>query len=844
MEKSLVDNWDFLKFGLGTKIPFRSYISSIDPTTAGAGVLIGGSQNTYKSLLGTVKVRDGLKRRGDADATIAGVISSFEWQVNGFNRIIRVANGKMQVEYDPGTGIQEISLLTGLTDDEMKVSFAPWYDSANARDILLFVNGQQEINVWSGGIGVVASAANTAGIIKSSRSPNYVLGGAFYLSAGGIGYTVGDILTVTGGGNADAQVRVTANGAATSVATVSVTAGGTNYAIGDIVRTGAASIAAGDAVFMVTGVAGTAVTTLSIVANGLGQATGAGQATRAVLTTLGGTGLTISIDSLGISISDFEYVNNGSGYATRTGSAEIGYATTGGTGTGATVNVFQIATGRITLSGTDDAFELGYAGDATPVSASATATGGSILVNGIEYSYNNIGDDGFSFIGISPDPTPTVGLIATSKVIVQTETASSNLFSAVFGETFTMDWMNVIGNQVFIGCYTSRIIFESDIDDYLDYSVPVLRGPGDSNLYILDSNSRGATSKGGQKGNAVLFGSQGDTYSIVNDVQTVQTAASTFAYIENQTIDKQTSSDLSSPIGQDFIASIGDTIIFVDESNQLRQFGTLRNLSTPVFPILSIDIYTELANSDLTGGALRAVAEQSGETVYITVPLTGTLYIYQIRQKVDEIGNLTAERIWQPPFIVGASRVAVVDGISYIYSNQNPQMYQLWNTGQYYDDSPSDEQLPYETHAIFAYLSLENRADQLYFDKVYYEGYMTEGTNLYNNIYQEYQGSKNIVTIRVNKPINPGKKLAKFFSATAAPSLGDVSLGEIPLGEGVTATGGASVPKFRAIRSAGATEVFEFALDMASYEANSQWELLCIGTNMQPTARQSTSIRG
>ncbi len=92
--------------------------------------------------------------------------------------------------------------------------------------------------------------------------------------------------------------------------------------------------------------------------------------------------------------------------------------------------------------------------------------------------------------------------------------------------------------------------------------------------------------------------------------------------------------------------------------------------------------------------------------------------------------------------------------------------------------------------------------------------------------------------------MNPGKKLAKFFSSTATPSLGDVSLGEIPLGEGVTARGGASVPKFRAVRSAGASEVFEFALDLASYDANSQWELLTLGVNFQSTSRKSVSIRG
>ncbi len=502
----------------------------------------------------------------------------------------------------------------------------------------------------------------------------------------------------------------------------------------------------------------------------------------------------------------------------------------------------------MTFSGTETAEQLGFLGSRAITTVAGTEVGGTVTVSGVEYTYTVIGDDGASLIGITPDPTPTVGLIAAATVVVSTETSATPAvpFTDQFGETFTMDWITTIGNQVYIGCYTSRIIYESSATDYLHYAFSASRSVGSANAYILDTNSRGATAKGGQKGNAVLFGSQGDTYSIVNTAQILRTSDSpvTFANAESQTIDKQTSSDLSSPLGQNFIESVGDTIIFVDENNQLRQFGTLRNLNVPVFPILSLDVYTELAGANLTGGALRAVAEQSGETLYITAPISGLLYIYQIRQKIDEVGNLTAERVWQPPFGVGFSRMCVADGITYGYSNQNPQMYQLWNTGQYYDDSPTDDELPYECHAIFAYLSLEDRTNQGMFDKLYYEGYMTQGTNLYNNIYLEYQGSKNIITVRVNKAVNPGKKLAKFFSSTATPSLGDVSLGEIPLGEGVTARGGASVPKYRAVRSAGASEVFEFALDLASYDANSQWELLTLGVNFQSTSRKSVSIRG
>lgn len=833
----LTENFNFAFFGQGTKIPFKGYISSIDPTTAGAGVLIGGSQNTYKSLLGTIQNRFGLKRRGPANSTAAGVISSYEWQTSlGLTRVLRAANGKLQVEYEVDNVITYQDLLTGLTDAESLFSFAPWWDDTNKKDDLIFVNGQQEINMWSGGIARIASAANTTGIIGITAKPNSV-NTPYGRSCGGIGYAVGDLLTIAGG-NGDAVMEVDSITAATAVATVAINNAGSGYTAGDTVKLGALS---NFAIIEVTTVDGSGhATSLTVRATGLGYSVTSAVATTGLSAT--GTGLTIDILTLGTTIGTWHLKNSGSGY-TAGSVASDRHATTGGTGTGATVYIITVYTGRITISGDYSASQLGFAGELPGSDDTNSLVGGTLLVNGVTYSYTALGDDGFSFIGVTPDPSSlTSSDVAVSTVIVSTETTSGNAFTSVFGENFTNDFINVVGNQLHVGCYSSRLIFVATSADYLDFAFTGLRSPGDANLYTLDTNARGITAKAGQQGNVVLFGSQGDSYSVENTIQPVEITSGTFAYIENQTISKQTSSDLSSPLGQDFIDSVGDTIIFLDENNQLRQFGTLRNLNTPVYPILSLDVYTELTQVDFTGGQIRAVADESGETVYLVAPITGTLYLYQIRNKIDEVGNLRAERLWQPPFIVGASRVAVIDAVVYVYSNSNPQMYQLWDTGQFYDDSPSDEPIPYESHATFAYLSGESRAQQIEFDKIYYEGYMTQGTDLYNNVYYEYEGANNILTVTVNKAVNPGKKLARFYSSTAAPSLGDVSLGQVPLGDGVLGRNGYLLPKFRALRNVQPTNVFEFSLDIASYDLYAQWQILTLGVNIQDTSNRPTGI--
>jgi hypothetical protein len=551
------------------------------------------------------------------------------------------------------------------------------------------------------------------------------------ISNGGIDYVVGDILTVSGG-NADAKLEVDSNSAATAVKTVTIANAGTGYAVNDIVKVSPYPTAY--CLLKVTTIGGGgAVTGLTVVATGLGYGTGSGVATANVLS--GGSSLTVNITAVASTIATWHFTNNGSGYST--GNA---VATTGGTGTGATVSIFSVATGRVTITGTTTLSLLGFSGQLTPT-AGGDSYGGSFIVNGASWSYFALGDNGLSFIGFGSDPSALAGTVALSNITQNTVTASGNTFAKVFGANFTNDFINVIGNQLYVGCYKSRTVYCSGSDDYTKFAVPSLRAPGDPDIFVLDSNARGATSRTGQKGNAILFGSQGDSYAIQRNAQVFTSANGATSYIyELDSVDKATSSDLSSPLGQDFISSIGDTIIFLDQNNQLRQFGTLRNLVTPVYPILSLDIYDELTQCDFTGGHLRAVAEQAGETVYITAPITGVTYIYQIGYKIDPLGNLSASRIWQPPFIWNVSRIAVIDGVSYGHSNANPQLYQLWNTLQWHDDSPSGE-LPYDCIMRMAYRNGGRRQGKNNFDKVYVEGYIADGTKLYGNVYFDYQGS-------------------------------------------------------------------------------------------------------
>lgn len=903
----MTDNFEFELMG-GLTAPFAGYVSSGDPTILSPQVMIAGSQNAYKALSGAIANRSGLLKRGVADNTQAPVISSFEWESSlGLTRPVRQCNAKLQVEFNPGSGYQWYDLLTGLPSNVC--SYAPWYNPNEEKDFLLIVNGQQQINAWGGGVGLIATAANTPGIIAEILNPNNITNGdTGEFSSGGTGYAVGDVLTVEGG-DGDALLVVDAIGSG-GVASVTIDSGGSEYSVGDIVSIayasggpiadvdiafGGAGYAIGDtvttgngsavievtdvdndgvvlsleiqdggtgytssgvqatsvlssqrgagltvtytssggtALLKVTGETGGVVTSAVVLTSGTGYAVGSDLTTNNVLTSASPSGLTVNITGIGNPITAWHFKNNGDGYVISPSLSPS--ATSGGNGTGATVWIERVVTGRVTISGSDTLPELGFDGDLSPTDGSSAFSGGSFLVGDTEWSYTVLGDDGNSFIGFSSDPSSIAGSVAISLVTITDTSPTSDNTAAQLEESFTNDAIAVVNNQVHLICYSSRLVHISSSRNYTHYDVAqlnsgVIRTPGYPDLFTGDSNVRAV---GVQNGSAVIFGSLGDSYLITRK-PAIYNQGSDFEALsyEEVTVAKEKSSDLSSPLGQDFLDYVGDVILFLDGNNQLREYGTVRNIVNPVYPVLSIDVYTELSSVDFTGGQLRCVGEEGVETIYLTAPKIGTVYLYQIRQTFDAVGNITSDRLWQSPFIWNVSRIAIIDGISYGHSNGNPMIFQLWNTGQWHDDSPSGNPLPYISTALFAYSSSGRRQGKTVFDKIYYEGYTTVSSTLIGIVNLEYLGSLDIYSPVITSSGSP----ATFFGNIDDNSLGQHSLGDEPLGdetqnENPDNTDQTRV-KFRCICGVTEANVYEYGLGVTSQDVDDRWELLFIGPN-------------
>lgn len=524
------------------------------------------------------------------------------------------------------------------------------------------------------------------------------------------------------------------------------------------------------------------------------QSPGTGYAVNDVVTISGGggTGATATVNSVSGTgaILTYTLTTRGSGYSNTAAAT----TTNSGAGINATITI-TVATGNIGL-------------DRAAVTAGFSATGGSVVINGNTYTYASASAS--SLLGISPDPTGE----ANNSIVMDAVNSNSNQPSS----TFLNDFLRVINNQVYVGSYTSRLIYVSKTTSYIDYTQSTPRIPGDGDLITLDSNGKGI---GIRQGNPWISAGTDEWYEVSFSQITVGSTLS-----EQTKVDKKPVSTLSAALGHEFIDMIGDTLVVLCQDQQVRQIGLFTDQFETKFPSLSLALQDELKDEVFTTGHLRAI----GNIIYVTAPNNGRDYMLERREAVNALGQITTNWFWHPPQIRNVSRFAVISGVVFGHSNSFPQLYQIWDTGQWHDDSPLSTTMgvPYECYMRLAYQQSGRRQGKTTFDKIYAEGYITQGTKLYGNVFFDYKGASGTSNLDLN-----GTGTIPLFTGAGAPSLGDSSLGDNPLGDGlvIDSSDQESLPKFRIIKGVPLTDCYEYAIELYTQDLDSRWEVLAIGAN-------------
>lgn len=435
------------------------------------------------------------------------------------------------------------------------------------------------------------------------------------------------------------------------------------------------------------------------------------------------------------------------------------------------------------------------------------------------YTYTG-GESTTTLTGITPSvPVLTGGEVIVQSVITETDTPAAG---------FLTDFIKVIGNQVYCGSYTSRLIYISASDDFTNYVVPAPRTAGSPELLTLDNSGKGISVR---QGKAHITAGLSDWYIVSFQDLTVG------ASLTQQTlVEKQETAALSAALAHEFIDTVGDDIVYLSQDQQLRNYGSFRNLNTAKFPSLSQAVHTELESDVFIEGTKVGGVKAIGDFIYITSPISGKTYLQQTRESLDGNGNIVAERLWHPYQIWNATRVALINGVEYVHSNANPQLYQVWDTGQYHDDSPTDTAVPYDAYMTLSYWQNGRRQGLTGFSKVYIEGYIQRNSQLSLRVRRNYLDSNPEVKIISSVDVTPS-----LYPSTNPDTIGGSVIGQD--GVGGTFFGTTVMPKFRAIADINLKDCFEYQLEIFSTDADSAWEILAIGADQSTSTTNATNIR-
>lgn len=203
---------------------FLGYENKRDITNQQPGVLISGSRNVVSTDGDTVAIRQGYTEFGAEQNDLFPIESSYEWQKLRKGLIaLRSYDDELEFYWSSELGGDGEWYRVNDGWSAVDFSFAPFYDATEVDDQLLFVNGDNNIYTWSGGIATFDSATvNTVTLEGATNwaAQGFVTSGTraiLVLDDGGtwreVEYTGGETTDTLTGLNDDLTAYVISQGA-------------------------------------------------------------------------------------------------------------------------------------------------------------------------------------------------------------------------------------------------------------------------------------------------------------------------------------------------------------------------------------------------------------------------------------------------------------------------------------------------------------------------------------------------------------------------------------------------------------------------------------------------------
>lgn len=765
--------------------------------------------------------------------------------INSQSRMLFV-NGKPIIREWSG-GVTTLAAVSGVSGAVASITTTPMvlpntFGGKNyiAGDILTLTGGNADATVQ------VTSVSDFGAIFSVATVP----------TTAGTGYTAGDILTVFQDPGVGGTIRVATVDGGGGVLTISLRTQGQHYALssdvatvnsqtgGQVITVAVNNAGTGyvptdillitgggaDASFTVNTVNGSgAITSVTLLNPGTGYSnasnvataggTGTGATVNITATTGAGTGCRIAITEVDTgAIIAVSLQNSGTGY-----SPASAIPVTGGSGTGALMEILTTSNNTITKQGTKTWAQEGFYNAGTH----------SVIINGVAFQATG-GWNSTILTGVSPNPT---GAGVAGDVVFQEveETPNSSIVGLPFD--FEDDLIQTFDQQLYLGSLIANQIFVSKINNYKDFSTHAptrtTRITGDGIVLIANAPPRAFVIQ-----EDLLYVSAGinQWYTVSQEVLStpvVETNASppvsTIINLDvtTPTLKRLKTTGLQGALSQAFVGKNKNDVIFVSFEPIVNSLGRVDNVVlTPQMADLSFSIVNDMNKYDFTDGSIYFWQN----FIFVAVPKAGLLRVYNMT-KDTTTQNPTNSPIhyWEAPLTMPFSRFSVIDGDLYGHSYLVSETYKMFN-GYNFNGHP----IP--AKAVFAYQQYGVRPQNKSENEYYVEGYISENATLDMQVNYELDGTGGQYNGTI---VGDDVQIVQVPGSTA--SLGKESLGKNPLG-GDLQIQPDDVNKFRVIKTFPRTPYYEASPSFSSSGIDFIWSLIGFGPAMVPTSEGNNPI--
>lgn len=430
----------------------------------------------------------------------------------------------------------------------------------------------------------------------------------------------------------------------------------------------------------------------------------------------------------------------------------------------------------------------------------------SVTINGVSYQATG-GWDMTTLFGVTPDPT---GAGVAGDLVFQTvKTVALSSLSSGPGSAFTIDGIDNLRNQIYLGSLTFNTVYISKVNDYTDYSFATPRVVGEGALVTMDAPWRAFSPQ------------ESDMYMAAGQDQWYQTQFTLSADLTKESfqIIRLKTGTQQGPQTQAMVWKDPNNVTFISNEpamnflgrvNKVLQTVQITNLSNPI-----INDFNQYDFTDASGIYFQKMH-------YVAVPNESLIRIY----------NMTDPRniYWESPVLYPISRFSIIDGELYGHGYLTSESYKLF-------DGYTFNAHPYTCIAQFSYDNYGIPHLSKSFNRHYMEGYITEPTTL--NVTFSYD-----VDMSQLQALVPFKGTnSAVDNSTSTASLGKEDEGKNPLGGDLQiATNTSTPPKFRVYQTSVRTPFYEESTIFSSMGVNQHWSILRFGPNQSSTSEESTDI--